>query len=513
MKQEKPIVKMMRENFVFFGGLSLLYGVIFAFCLYKNLYGITFPIYVIATIIFALLFMKKINYKIMGKTYVYLVGMVLLGVSTAMTTSGVLHLFNWMGIILLFMVFMIQQFYADKGWNFPQYVKRILILAGTTVVDLTLPFVHGVKFLSEGESKKKKTILAVLLGLAIAILLLAVILPLLLSSDLVFAEIFGQILKYINIPTVIGVGVIGLIGVLSCYAFFAALAEYNFPEPKEKKLKTFNPIIGITFNAILTLIYFMYSMIQIVYVFVGLQRGLPEGVTYAQYAHTGFYQLLAVGIINFILVMVCMYVFDNNLVLKILLTMISGCTFIMMISAVYRMLMYVGEYNLTFLRVLVLWFLVVLVMIMSGVIVSMYRKTFPLFKFIVGVVACMYIALSLSRPDAWIAAYDIQRGNGINTNDVSYMMNRLSKDAAVQLAKVDPNQVRDDYIGEVDSNIGYRMYEYFADIAADSEDIYFRKANYSRIRAAVVAKQWMKEHKEYEEYDEYYDYEYEEYNE
>ena len=34
----------MKEDFRYFGGLSLLYGLLFAFCLYKNAAGITFPL-------------------------------------------------------------------------------------------------------------------------------------------------------------------------------------------------------------------------------------------------------------------------------------------------------------------------------------------------------------------------------------------------------------------------------------------------------------------------------------
>lgn len=497
MKQEKPIIKLMRENYTYFGGLSFLYGVIFTFCLYQNVYGITFPIYVIATILFAILFMKKMNYKVVKKTPIYLVGMILLGISTAMTTNAALLLFNWIGIVLLFMVFMIRQFYTDASWNFPQYLKRILILIGTTVLNLILPFIHGAKFLSEGESKKKKTIFSIIVGLVIALLLLVIILPLLLSSDMMFEKLFDHLLKDIDIPTVVGVCVTCAIGIVTSYGFMAALGEYNFPVPQEKKRKTFSPVIGITFNAVLTLIYGIYVFIQIFYVFAGMQRGLPDGVTYAKYAQTGFYQLLFVGIINFILVMICMYVFDNNLVLKILLTMICGCTFLMMISAVYRMLLYVGEYHLTFLRVLVLWFLIVLVMIMIGVIVSMYKSRFPLFQFIVGVVACMYIALSLSRPDAWIAAYDVQHTKSMTSNDVNYMMQCLSQDAAAEIAQIDPKEVHDEYTKEISADIGYLMHDYFSQIEIRNEGTYFRKANYSRIRATVAAKKWMEEHQEY----------------
>lgn len=59
---EKPLVTKMRENYRYFGSLSLIYGFIFSFCLYRNMHGITFPICIVATIAFALLFMKKINY-------------------------------------------------------------------------------------------------------------------------------------------------------------------------------------------------------------------------------------------------------------------------------------------------------------------------------------------------------------------------------------------------------------------------------------------------------------------
>ena len=60
MKENMLIMKV-RDNYKYFGGLSLLYGFIFTFCLYKNVSGITFPICVAVTVLFAILFMRKIN--------------------------------------------------------------------------------------------------------------------------------------------------------------------------------------------------------------------------------------------------------------------------------------------------------------------------------------------------------------------------------------------------------------------------------------------------------------------
>ena len=100
--KENILIMKLRENYKYFGGLSLIYGIIFTFCLYKNISGITFPICVGVTIVFAVLFMKKINYRLMKHSLPYLAGMGLLGLSSAFTTSVFMHFFNIVGILLLF---------------------------------------------------------------------------------------------------------------------------------------------------------------------------------------------------------------------------------------------------------------------------------------------------------------------------------------------------------------------------------------------------------------------------
>ena len=55
MKENMLIMKI-RDNYKYFGGMSLAYGFIFTFCLYKNISGVTFPLCVGTTILFAILF-------------------------------------------------------------------------------------------------------------------------------------------------------------------------------------------------------------------------------------------------------------------------------------------------------------------------------------------------------------------------------------------------------------------------------------------------------------------------
>ena len=92
-----------------------------------------------------------------------------------------------------------------------------------------------------------------------------------------------------------------------------------------------------------------------------------------------------------------------------------------------------------------LWSLLVLFILLMGVIVSIYKKSFPLFKYSMVVVTVCYLALSFSHPDYWIAKCNLTNlGNMENSsggffrsesyNDYRYLAG-LSADAAPALAE------------------------------------------------------------------------------
>lgn len=484
-QNEPPLLRKMGDNYKFYGSLSVIYGLIFAFCLYDNFHGITFPVCVAVTLIFAVLFIKKIEFRVQKRSAPYIIGMILLGTSTAYTSSSFFHFFNLIGIVLLFFVFMIHQFYNDCAWDLPAYTTRILILFGTVIECLPCPVRHGAAYFSENKNRKNHIAAAVGIGTAAAIGMLCIILPLLLKSDMVFSKIFGELLKYINFGTIIGVSILFIVGIFLSYSFFAALCKRNFPEGRKRRSKYYNPLIGITFTSIISIIYVFYCMIQIVYLFGRIEIGLPEGMTYAQYARGGFWELLFVSIINFLMVLVCMYLFCDNTLLKIVLTVMSGCTFIMIMSAAYRMMIYVAAYHLTFLRIFVLWFLIVLALVMGGIVVSMYKNSFPLFRYIMAVVSVMYILFAFSRPDVISMRYNLEHSRTKKAEDITYFLYNGNVDAAPEIAKIN--------IYEYDNSEYLRdeIYQYFLRISTDYDDVFIRKANYSEILARLAADEYL----------------------
>ncbi len=493
----------MREDCRWYQMMSLIYGGIFTFCLYRNMSGITVFLMTVMLVGISVLFLKRAGIILQKGTVRYFAGILLLGISTVLTDNGFFHFFNRVGIILLFMMAMAHQIYRDTEWGFTEYVKKFFIMTGTWITSAGELF-HSVGKKSSGNKaeisgeenarklKRKKTG-AVLTGILAAALMLIIVMPLLMMSDEIFSQIFFsifhflsplEILRKIDLGNITGILFTFLFGMISLYAFFAGLFRMNLGGKDKKTQGNSNHVTGITFTGIMAFVYVLYSGIQILFLFFRLDTGLPEGVTYSQYAHQGFWQLLFVSIINFVTVLVCNRIFEEDRVLKLLLTVISVCTCIMILSAGYRMILYVSEYNLSFLRILVLWFLAVLMIIFFGVIYSIYRKEFRLFRYMTAVVSVCYILFSFSRPDALIADYNIRNVQTSKDTDIRYLMYSLSWDAAPRIAQISLEVLDDSQLAE-------EMESYFREIRKGSEEMSLRKWNYSRSEAAKAAKEWL----------------------
>lgn len=485
----------MKENSRFFSGFSLLYGILFAFFCYKNVSGIAFLGQIIVTIAFSRLFLKKINPQICFRktTLLYEIGIFLLGISTIRTDSQFIIFFNWVGIILLFLAEMIKCFCSEEDWEFFTYIKNMIIMAFRSLGYSVHIFLWKRKSLNSSEStdksKKNRITKSVILGTISAVTILVMIIPLLISSDMIFAKMISNIFYVpitINFDNIFLFFIMMTIGTLLFYGSFYAFS-YHFCKTKvERNVPYFSYISGIIFTGMIAIVYVFYCAVQIIYLFFKAKGGLPDGVTYSEYAREGFWQLLFVAMINFILVLSCMYLFQKNKILQKILTVICGCTFIMIISAMYRILLYIKEYHMTFLRILVLWFLILLIIMMAGIVISIYRIKFPLFRYIMITCTAGYIFLSFLRPDFVSSAYNIQHMEKITYRDACYMIHSSSYDAASALYKIDIDKIEYEYPLYEKMELKMQLEEYFKNAHLEMENSSVRQFNFSRWNASLL---------------------------
>ena len=495
MPQEKrPGIARPVIPFPVLGGASALYALFYTFCLYRNASGITYPFFVAGTLFYFSFCTKKFR-VLSGNSGsgrkdaldgLYAGFLLLLGISVCLTADGKIHLMTKTGIFLLTVVLVMRQFYRTKEWDFFTWLCRICRSLAETLSCLDTPFRDGFGWLGERDRKKKGgRFQAAAIGLLAAIPFLIVILALLISADAVFSDLLERAAEGMNLWNTGGmIALTALIFVLS-YSYLRGLTAdlTTAPAPgKGKEKKKYQPVSALAFTSVTALVYLFFCGIQVAYLFWGKMR-LPDGLTWAQYARQGFFQLLFVCLINLALVLVCLAAFEESRALRAVLTAISLMTYIMIASSAYRMLLYIQNYHLTFLRLFVLWALGVIALVFAGVIVSIYWKGFPLFAYCTVTVAALYLLPAFGRPDYWIARYDIAAMQAGKYDDYGYLSS-LSADAAPILLDPETAAVWDDT---------WPFESYLDKIQVRTEEMGIRDFNVSRQAAGELAELWGQE--------------------
>ena len=180
--------------------------------------------------------------------------------------------------------------------------------------------------------------------------MIAVVLVMLSSADIIFRESMDAIFGRIDGWDVFCCIFWSVAIFFFSYGMASLLQERGLKE-SVKDHRTGQPVIAVSATAVIALIYIYFCVIQVVYLFAGYGT-LPEGYTYAQYARQGFFQLLFICLMNLVIVLIGLGFFRESRVLKGILLVISLCTFVMIASSAYRMLLYISVYQLTFLRIL-----------------------------------------------------------------------------------------------------------------------------------------------------------------
>jgi hypothetical protein len=163
------------------------------------------------------------------------------------------------------------------------------------------------------------------------------------------------------------------------------------------------------------------------------------GLTYAEYVHQGFWQLMWATLLTLLVVAVAAAkapraTLTDRTVLRVVLGALCLLTLVVVASALYRMHVYEEAYGFTALRLLVSVFegwlgLVVLLVMLAGVL--MRGGWLPRAVLLTG--AASLLALALSNPEAMIAQHNLDRYAQTAKVDRFYLQ-RLSADAVPTLA-------------------------------------------------------------------------------
>ncbi|MET9519142.1 DUF4173 domain-containing protein [Streptomyces sp. NPDC002994] len=273
----------------------------------------------------------------------------------------------------------------------------------------------------------------------VALVLLIVFGALFASADAAFADLLGGLTPEVSVadgPWRTFLFALGLLGALAAARTAAAPMRWDRleirPGRARGRAEWALPLV------VLNLLFAAFIAVQLAVLFGGYDKVLSEtGLTYAQYARQGFWQLLWATLLVLLVIALALRWAprgaerDRALVRSVLGTL-CVLALVVVASALRRMDLYVDAYGLTRLRVSVaaveLWLGLVIVLIMAAGVLG--ARWLP--RAVAVSAAAAVLAFGLISPDGLVAEQNVARYRTTEKLDVHYFQD-LSADAVPAL--------------------------------------------------------------------------------
>lgn len=459
--------------------ISLILSILHSILFYGQDWGVSIVLFMIPTILLLILLLKK-NDKIKNKKALYLSIPIILLSCTYFIFNN--EYFNFLNIVIIPILVGVMTVWATTDI----FKIRFLISKSVNLVAGSLEFIpNAIKLIKcniksnkeENKEIKRNTLKLVGIGLLCSLPILLIILALLISADGVFAQLFGKIIYWFSSEMIISlllrliiIAIMLIYIICVIYNLTNKESAYNKILNKESKIKlNINEIIINTILTAINVVYLVFSSIQFLYVFSYIYGNVPLATNFdfARYARQGFFQLMIVSLINFVIIIITNFnikqmtskVRNYTKVMNILMALLTA---IIAVSAFMRMNLYQREYGYTFLRLVVYFILATEVIMIIPTIVYILKEKINLFKHYFIIAITMYVILNFINVDYIIARNNVDKYiKETNTEekkiDFTYLKKYTSTDAIPALIDL-LNNTQDDTLKRKVNNYLYDEY-------------------------------------------------------
>ncbi|GAB1820510.1 DUF4153 domain-containing protein [Herbidospora sp. RD11066] len=285
---------------------------------------------------------------------------------------------------------------------------------------------------------KRRSIVPVLISLGITAFLIALFGVLFISADAVFSSFARDLLSAPAWADTLPVRIFlfAVFAVITAAAILVALRPVAEPRVDYAPLNVARtlwiiPLVGVN------LLFALFVGVQVSVLFGGSRRVLETaGLTFAEYARSGFFELITVSVFVLIIVAFCSTMIrGDRWIMATLLGLLCALTLVILASALHRLGLYTAAYGFTRLRASVgatiWWIAAVFVLVLIG---GLVKRTRWLPKALVLLTAVSLLVFAVWNPDAQVAETQVSV-RGVDRLDEHYL-GRLSADAVPWLDKL-----------------------------------------------------------------------------
>ena len=257
--------------------------------------------------------------------------------------------------------------------------------------------------------------------------ILVVFALLLASADQVFGDLLLPNLPSLDLAGAAGHVGLWLVGAIGSATLIVAARRQvgQWTQPPAERAR---PLRSTEWSAVLiglNLLFTAFMVVQLAVLFGGNHHvEVTKGLTYAEYARSGFFQLLAVAALTLFVILGCWDLGERTRDRRFrwLVTGMVGLTGVILVSAVMRMSLYARAFGFTLNRLIATTALLTIGACLIVLVIAIWARARE--RIIVSFGACALIALlALNVIDAerFVAAHNVERFHDLGKLDASYL--------------------------------------------------------------------------------------------
>ena len=456
------------KNYIIF---ILLFAVLHSVLFFNNLFALNVILFIIPLLIFLVIILKQ-NKKINNKFgLLFIIPIILLSASYFIYDSDFTKALNM--FIIPGLIIMMYMYTMYPTYKLSEFIKNgiCLVFEPLNCIGKLYRLVgNGLSKVFKISETGKRKIKAFFIVLPIVV----IILWLLSSADMVFNNIFENffnLFEKIKIDNILGRLVRGVI----IFTYLGAVINYlvfSYKGIKEDKKESFK-VDSYTIKLLLTSLTVVYIVFDIIQIRSLIFHQVTSNINYAEYARSGFFQLMAISVINLIILLISKHSEEETKYSKIISIVLVILTLVIIGSSAYRMYMYESAYGYTVLRLLVYISLITEVILLIPTVLYILNSKVNIFKYYMIILVTVYTFVALIPMNYIIANNNINRYYDKGKIDIEYLENYSCDNIPLLIELHDKTDDKD-----LKNNISnYLQTNEFCSVKD------FREYNISRVRA------------------------------
>lgn len=312
----------------------------------------------------------------------------------------------------------------------------------------------GASFAALSRPKQGKRTAGIVLGIVGSVVLLAILVPVLSSADALFASATAQLRQFVAEHVTEGLWKL-VLGIILTPFLFGFLYSLRHPIPlttmPEKPARRVDALPFAIVLTVLALLYLAFLAIQISGIVGGASYLAQRGISYADWARSGFFQMVGVTAVN-LMVLLSAVTFSNPMgrswnAVRLLATLVTIQSLVLLFSAAWRMTLYVGAYGLSFKRCMTYWGMVMMALFLVMALIKCWRPAFSFFRAAFPTALAGWLLINCVPIDYLVARDQVDRylDGESPTVSIYYLAYDLSYDTLSQLERLDTRRDLADY--------------------------------------------------------------------